>query len=219
LDSSGKFINPQQIISLLLLHLIRHRKLKGAVVKTIAGSALLEKIAKRYKLKVYETPVGFKHISRLMQKKNILIGGEEAGGIGFKDYLPERDGILSGLLLLEMIVASQKPLTSLLKETQEEFGRHFYLRKDTRCHSSDKEKVRKRLVNLGKKSSFSGMRISRIKDYDGLKFLFCDGSWILFRLSGTEPILRIYAESDSKTLTRKLIAEGKRILSSPKGNG
>lgn len=212
LDSSGKFINPQQIISLLLLHLIRHRKLKGAVVKTIAGTTLLDKIAKRYKLKIYETPVGFKHISQLMQRRNILIGGEEAGGIGFKDYLPERDGILSGLLLLEIIIASQKPLTTLLKEVQEEFGRYFYLRKDIRCLSGDKEKVRKKLANLSKKGSFLSIRINRIKDYDGLKFYFADGSWILFRLSGTEPILRIYAESDSLTKTRKLIAEGERIL-------
>ena len=212
-DSQGKFVNPQQVISLLLLHLLRHRKLKGAVVKTIAGTSLLERIAKKYKLKIYETPVGFKHISRLMQKKNILIGGEEAGGIGFKNYLPERDGILAGLLLLEMMLAENKSIMALLKETAKEFGRYFYLRKDLKCPPQDKDKVRARLANLRKRKSFLRIKINKVKDYDGLKFYLDDGSWILFRLSGTEPLLRIYAESSSLTKTKRLIAEGAKILS------
>ncbi len=212
LDSQGRFINPQQIISLLLLHLIKNRKLKGAVVKTISGTALLEQIAKKYKLKVYETPVGFKYISRLMQSKNILIGGEEAGGIGFKNYLPERDGILAALLLIEAMIAQNKSLAALLKDMQKEFGRFFYLREDTKCASGDKDKARRRLASLRKRKTFSGTKIKRVKDYDGLKFYLADESWILFRLSGTEPVLRIYAESGSLNRTRKLIAEGKRIL-------
>ena len=212
LDSQGRFINPQQIISLLLLHLIKNRKLKGAVVKTISGTALLERIAKEHGLKVYETPVGFKHISCLMQEKDILIGGEEAGGIGFKNYIPERDGILAGLLLLEMMIAEGRSLEALLKDTQKEFGRFVYLRKDLKCALLDKDKVRKKLASLRKREAFSGIKIKRIKDYDGLKFYLADGSWILFRLSGTEPILRIYAEADRLTKTRKLIAEGERIL-------
>jgi len=212
-DSRGRFINPQQVMSLLLLHLLRHRKLKGAVVKTIAGTSLLERIAKKYKLKIYETPIGFKHISRLMQKKNILIGGEEAGGIGFKNYLPERDGILAGLLLLEMLIARNEPLAALLKALQKEFGSYSYLRKDLRCPSRDRDKVRARLLKLRKQETFLDAKIRRVKDCDGLKFYLDDGSWILFRLSGTEPLLRIYAESDKTTKTRKLIAEGARILS------
>ncbi|GAH12649.1 unnamed protein product, partial [marine sediment metagenome] len=212
-DSRGRFINPQQVISLLLLHLLRHRKLKGAVVKTIAGTSLLERIAKKYKLKIYETPVGFKHIAELMLKKDILIGGEEAGGIGFKNYLPERDGILAGLLLLEMMLAENKSITALLKETEKEFGRYFYLRKDLKCPPHDKDKVRARLANLRKRKSFLRIKINKVEAYDGLKFYLVDGSWILFRLSGTEPLLRIYAESSSLTKTRRLIAEGAKILS------
>ncbi len=219
LDSQGRFISPQQIISLLLLHLLRHRKLKGAVVKTIAGTSLLERIAKKYKLKIYETPIGFKHISRLMQKKNILIGGEEAGGIGFKNYLPERDGILAGLLLLEMLLAENKSIAALLKETEKEFGRYFYLRKDLQCSPHDKDKVKARLVNLGKRKSFFRIKVNKVKAHDGLKLCLAGGSWILFRLSGTEPVLRIYAESDSLAKTRSLISEGARVLSlrAPKG--
>ena len=220
-DSRGRFINPQQVISLLLLHLLRHRKLKGAVVKTIAGTALLERIAKKYKLKIYETPIGFKHISRLMQKKNILIGGEEAGGIGFKNYLPERDGILAGLLLLEMLLAENKSIAALLKETEKEFGRYFYLRKDLQCSPHDKDKVKARLINLGKRKSFFRIKVNKVKAHDGLKLCLAGGSWVLFRLSGTEPLLRIYAESDSLVKTRSLITEGARVLSlrAPKGRG
>ena len=212
LDSQGRFINPQQVISLLLLHFIRHRRAKGAVVKTISGTSLLERIAKKYGLKIYETPVGFKHICHLMQKKDILIGGEEGGGIGFKNYLPERDGILGGLLLVEMLVANNKPLTALLEEMQREFGSYVYLRKDLRCRACEKAKVRARLSGMRKQKTFFGMKIIKIKDYDGLKFYLAGGSWILFRLSGTEPILRIYAEAESKTKTRKLIAAGKELL-------
>jgi len=211
LDSQGGYISPQQIISLLLLHLIRNRNLKGAVIKTIAGTSLLERIAKKYKLKVYETPVGFKHIAELMLKKDILIGGEEAGGIGFKNYLPERDGILGGLLLLEMLLAENKSIEALLEETEKEFGRYCYLRKDLECRACDKDKVRTRLSGMRRQRNFAGIKISRVKDYDGVKFELADGSWILFRLSGTEPALRIYAEADSLAKTKRLISKGVRI--------
>lgn len=212
LDAQGKFVNPQQIISLLLLHLVRQRKLSGAVVKTISGTALLERIARKYKLKVYETPIGFKHIASLMRKKDILIGGEEAGGIGFKNYLLERDGLLAGLLLLEMVIAQNKPLAVILEEMHREFGRYIYLREDLRCESQDKDSARRRLIQMARRRRFCGIKISKIKDYDGLKFCLADGSWILFRLSGTEPLLRIYAEAESLAKARRLITQGKKYL-------
>lgn len=212
LDEKGNFVNPQQILSLLLLHLIRYRKLKGAVAKNIAGTSLIERIAAKYKLKVYETPVGFKHISGLMQRKNILIGGEEAGGIGFKDYLPERDGILGGLLLLEMMLVQEKSLKSLLEDMEDEFGSYFYLRKDIKCLLHDKNKIKTKLDKLRKKKTFLSKKITLIKDYDGLKFYLEDESWILFRLSGTEPLLRIYAESSTLLQTKRLIAQGGKIV-------
>ena len=214
LDERGRFVNPQQVIALLLLYLVGSRKLKGAVVKTISGTGLLDKIAKKYKLKVYETPVGFKHIADLMQKKDILIGGEEGGGIGFKDYLPERDGMLGGLLLMEMMIAENKSLSQLLDQTHEEFGSYFYLRKDLKCLPTEKEKIRTRLIRMHRLKKFLGTAIARVKDYDGLKFCLADESWILFRLSGTEPVLRIYAEAGKLTRTRKLIAEGVRWVRS-----
>ncbi|MBN3038703.1 MAG: phosphoglucomutase/phosphomannomutase family protein [Candidatus Omnitrophica bacterium] len=212
LDGRGRFVNPQQIVSLLLLHLLRYRRLKGAIVKTISGTSLLDKIAKKYHLKIYETPIGFKHISELMQKKNILIGGEEGGGIGVKDYIPERDGILCGLLLVECMIARNMSLAGLLKDMEDEFGSFVYLRKDLRCPAEKKKLVRVRLADLSKKRSFAGIRVDKVKDYDGLKFYLADGSWILFRLSGTEPLLRIYAEAENRAKTKSLIANGKEIL-------
>jgi alpha-D-glucose phosphate-specific phosphoglucomutase len=211
-DEQGKFINPQQIISILLLYLIKYRKLKGAVVKTISGTSLLEKIAKRYKLKIYETPVGFKHISYLMQKKDILIGGEEGGGIGFKNYFPERDGILAGLLLLESLIAENKSAAEVLQDIENEFGRYVYLREDIKCPNDRKDMVKKRLAIMHKQKTFFNTKIIHIQDYDGLKYYLADDSWILFRLSGTEPLLRIYAESESVAKTKKLIVEGMKVI-------
>jgi phosphomannomutase len=187
--------------------------MKGAVVQNIAGTSLLSRIAEKYKLKLYETPVGFKHISRLMQKKNILIGGEEAGGIGFKNYIPERDGILAGLLLLEMLIAQKKTLEDLLEDMEDEFGKYVYLRKDIKCRPQEKPKVTSRLARMRGKKTFSGSKVNRIDDYDGLKFYLSGNSWILFRLSGTEPILRVYAEAESAAKAKKLINEGVKALS------
>ncbi|NQT00129.1 MAG: phosphoglucomutase/phosphomannomutase family protein, partial [Candidatus Omnitrophica bacterium] len=132
--------------------------------------------------------------------------------IGFKNYLPERDGMLGGLLLLEMVIAENKSLEQLVKDTHREFGSYFYLRKDLKCAPSEKGKIRTRLAMMRKRKTFLAVAISKVKDSDGLKFHLKDGSWILFRLSGTEPILRIYAEADKLSRTRRLIAEGARWI-------
>jgi phosphomannomutase len=126
----GRFLNPGWIISLLLLHFLKNRRQTGAVITTISNSSLIERIAKRYNLKLYETPVGFKHIARIMQEEDVLIGGEESGGIGFKGYIPERDGLLSGLLLLEMMAYERKGIGQIVKEVEQEYGKFFYRRLD-----------------------------------------------------------------------------------------
>ncbi len=183
-----------------------------AVVKTISGTSLLDKITQKYKLRLYETPIGFKHICALMRKKSILIGGEEGGGIGFKNYIPERDGILAGLLLAEMMIANNKSLSALLKDMEAEFGSFVYLRKDIHYPAQSKGKVKQRLSLLRRQKKFGKVRIVKVKDYDGVKFYLADGSWILFRLSGTEPLIRIYAETESERKTRQLIAKGSRWI-------
>ncbi|MFH1245889.1 MAG: phosphoglucomutase/phosphomannomutase family protein [Candidatus Omnitrophota bacterium] len=212
LDSRGEFISPQRIISLLLLHLLRYRKLTGAVVKTISGTSLLERIAQKYGLEVYETPVGFKHISSLMEKKNVLIGGEEAGGIGVKNYLSERDGLLCGLLLLEMMAVNNKSIIELLKEMEEEFGQYVYLRKDITCTLEEKTKIKAGIDSMHGLKTFSGRKVSGMKDYDGTKLYLDNGAWILFRLSGTEPIVRIYTEAATRDEAENLILAGTELL-------
>lgn len=206
----GAFVSSGEIISLLLIHLYEDKKWRGAVAKTISGTSLINKIAAHYKLKLYETPVGFKHICKLMLEDNILIGGEESGGIGFKNYMPERDGMLSGLLLLEMMACRKQGIIDIMNSVEKRFGIFRYLRADAHI----KEDAKKKLLQRLKKNPFNdllGKRIVETKIYDGTKFIASDGSWLLLRFSGTEPIIRIYAESNDLARTRKLIGFGKEL--------
>lgn len=207
-SSDGKYITSSQIIALLLVHFVEDKKWTGAVAKTISGSFLIDEIARAYKLKLYETPVGFKHICELMQTKDILIGGEESGGIGFKNYIPERDGTLAGLLLLEIMAYRKKSIRQILKDIEKRFGKFCQQRidmeysdnKKTALFSKLKERPPARLLDK---------KITETKTYDGVKFICEDKSWLLLRASGTEPILRIYCESDSNDRVKKLLQFGK----------
>lgn len=203
----GEFLNPQKVLGLLILHLIQDRKMSGGVVKTIVGTNMLDNITEKLKLKLFETPVGFKYISELMIKEDILVGGEEAGGIGFKDYIPERDGSLAGLLLLEMMSMRKKTIGKILKEMETEFGRYYYLRADLKLKNNN--------INVMKFKDVSTLidkKVVEIKEYDGLKLIDSFGSWLMFRGSGTEPIMRVYAESTSLSRSKKLIELGKSLI-------
>lgn len=204
---NGEFVYPQKILGLLMLHLNQGRKMSGGAVKTVVGTNLIENIALKLKIKLYETPVGFKYISELMQKNDILVGGEEAGGMGFKNYIPERDGSLAGLLLLEMMAYRKKPILKILNEMEGRFGRYYYWREDL--------KIRHPGVDVLK---FRGLKkildkeVVEVKDYDGVKLIRSDLSWLMLRASGTEPIVRVYAESKSQALSRRLVAFGSSLL-------
>ncbi|OQX54672.1 MAG: hypothetical protein B5M48_00060 [Candidatus Omnitrophica bacterium 4484_213] len=210
LRPDGKFITPSLILSLTLLHFLKYRRWRGGVVKTISSSSLIDKITQRYNLKLWETPIGFKHICALMRKEDILIGGEESGGIGYKNYLFERDGILSALLLTEVLCAEKRGILGIIKDIEKEFGRFRYDRID--IHYPE-EKKKGLMANLKKNppSRLIGKRVVEIKKYDGVKLICSDGSWLLLRLSGTEPILRIYAEAGSEKEAERLLGEGKKI--------
>ncbi|MFH0771285.1 MAG: phosphoglucomutase/phosphomannomutase family protein [Candidatus Omnitrophota bacterium] len=204
----GRFITPGEITSLLALHFIENRHWRGALVKNIAGPMLLNKIAKHYNLKFFETPVGFKHIARLMQREDVLIGGEESGGIGVKNYIPERDGILTGLLLVEMMEQEKKPILEIIEDMEKRFGKFRYHRQDIEIPVKTRQEVVEKLfATLQGKNSKKIFKkaISDIKTYDGLKFIFDDESWLLIRPSGTEPILRLYAEAHSDKEAKSLI--------------
>lgn len=212
----GEFVHPQKILGLLILHLVGNRKMKGGVVKTIAGTTLINKIAASLGLKLYETPVGFKYISELMEKEDILVGGEEAGGIGFKNYIPERDGSLTGLLLLEMMAYQKKPMIKILNEMEQKFGRYYYLRDAIRFHRL-KQQTTKRLnskINRFKsKKHLLGKRVTQVKDFDGVKLICEDESWLMLRVSGTEPLVRVYSEAKSLTRSKQLLNFGKHFAS------
>lgn len=204
------FIYPQKILGLLILHLCRDKGLKGGVVKTIVGSTLIDKITKKLKLKLYETPVGFKYISHHMENYDILIGGEEAGGLGFKGYIPERDGTLAGLLLLEMMAYRSQTILEILKSMEKEFGRYYYLRSDIHIRKKLTDAQLQAFKNLKR---LLGSLVIGVKDYDGIKLTCADESWLMIRSSGTEPIVRIYAESKGLERTRRLLEFGEDLLS------
>jgi phosphomannomutase len=211
----GEFIHPQKILGLLILHLVRNRGMKGGVVKTIAGTTLIDKITACLGLSLYETPVGFKYISELMEKEDILIGGEEAGGMGFKGYIPERDGSLAGLLLLEMMAYQGKPMIKLLNEMEKEFGRYYYLREDIRLHKLKKQAGRDlslRIRRFKSKRELSGKRVIQVKDFDGVKLICEDESWLMLRASGTEPLVRVYAEARGLTRAKELLGFGRDFI-------
>jgi len=209
IGQGGIFIHPQKILGLLALHLIKERGFSGGLVKTIAGTTMLEHIAKSLNMPVYETPVGFKYISDLMVKEDIALGGEEAGGIGFKNYIPERDGTLAGLLLLEMMSYQNKPILHILNKVEKTFGRYYYLREDIKV----KHLIKLDISGLKKLSKILDRPIAKIKDFDGIKFICDDESWLMLRSSGTEPLVRVYAESKSLSKSKKLIAFGKHLIS------
>ncbi|MDD5450076.1 MAG: phosphoglucomutase/phosphomannomutase family protein, partial [Candidatus Omnitrophica bacterium] len=212
ITAGGRYISSSQIIGLLLVHFIEDKKWTGAVVKTISGSFLIDEIAKAYGLKLYETPVGFKYICDLMIKKDILIGGEESGGIGFKDYVPERDGSLAGLLLLEMMGCRKKPIGRILDEIEKRFGKFCQYRIDMEYPDKKKAALFSRLKDKPP-AQLLGKKIVETKTYDGIKFISEDKSWLLFRASGTEPILRIYCEARSEAGGKKLAELGRSLAS------
>jgi len=202
----GVFIHPQKILGLLALHLNQDRHWSGGLVKTICGSTMMDNIAKFLGIKLYETPVGFKYISNLMETEDIVAGGEEAGGMGVKGYIPERDGTMAGLLLIEMMVYRNKNMLKILNETEKAFGKYYYVRQD--LHLA--KRIEPKKENLP--SELLGKKVVEVKDYDGIKLICGDESWLMFRGSGTEPIMRTYAEAKNLAQAKKLLALGKDII-------
>nr|BAL57999.1 phosphoglucomutase [uncultured prokaryote] len=209
-DSSGTFITPHYIQALLLRHLVEHRKLKGFVVKTFSTTVMMEMMGRMYGLEVIETPIGFKYISDLMLREDVLIGGEESGGIGIKGYIPERDGLFSAMLLLEALCYMGKGLGEAIKEIKEEVGEFFYERWDIPFYPHEPDEIMER-VKRDERQELAGKRVKERKIFDGIKYILEDDSWLLLRISGTEPVLRIYAETRQKALAPLLLSEGRQI--------
>lgn len=210
IDATGRFINTHNVFVLLLHHLMLHRKMTGEVVKTFNLTNLIDKLCAAEKVKLTVTPIGFKHIAKLMLERDILLGGEESGGMGIKGNIPERDGVLAGLLLLELMAREKKTLGQILDGIMEQYGYFYYDRAD--LHTGKAQAIVKKLA-AAPPAEFAGLKIAKVETLDGLKFNFANESWILFRASGTEPLLRVYAEGRSADQVKLLLGAGESSVS------
>jgi len=211
--ATGEFISPHQAFAMLLLHFLENRKGRGIVVKTISSTTLVEKIAQKYGLELIEVPIGFKHVCELLRTRDVLIGGEESGGIGFTGYIPERDGTLCSLLLLELMAMTGKRLDDIMAGLDEEFGTFRFRRVDIEYPLERKSDLLRHLAERPAKV-LHGSPVAEVKTYDGVKFIAENDDWLLVRPSGTEPVLRIYAEAKSFEVVDALLAQGEEMARS-----
>jgi phosphomannomutase len=202
-DEQGNFVDSHRIFSLLLKYLVEQKGKTGEVVKSFSVTHMVDQQCAKYGLTMHETAIGFKHICRLMTERDVLIGGEESGGLGVKGHLPERDGIFLGLMLAEMMAVRRKPLSALVQELMDEFGRHEFKRFD--LHTTEKEKIAIMKKYQRGVRAIGGFPVTGRKDTDGNKF-FVEHGWVLVRASGTEPLIRFYAEADSMATVDALLA-------------
>jgi phosphomannomutase len=216
-DETGRTLTMHDVVPMLLLHLSRMRKMTGAVVVTVSQSVLTKRIARAFGLKVYETPIGFKYIADLMLKEDILLGAEESGGIGVKGHIPERDGVLNSLLFLEAIISAGKRPSEMLRDLHREFGEFYFGRRDLHVPVSRGQELVSRLAENAP-DTFAGEKVMEVQTLDGAKLIFGDESWLLFRQSGTEPMLRIYAEATSVEKMHALLEAGEEIANLPDQN-
>ncbi len=208
-DENGIFINQLQVYALLAYYLLEIRGERGPIVKTLSTTSMLEKLAKIYNVPVYETGVGFKFVAPLMLETNAMIGGEESGGYAFRGNVPERDGILAGLYILDMMVKLNKTPSELLALLFSKVGAHYYDRIDRTFHGNRQEHIDRILA--AKPETIGGIKVLGLDTTDGFKFCLEDGGWLLIRFSGTEPILRVYCETTHQDRVQDILQDGLKI--------
>lgn len=214
MDERGNFVDPHKIMSLAVCHLIERRGWSGPVVRTVSTTRMIDRLAKKYGVPIYETPVGFNHIADYMLKEDILIGGEESGGISFRGHIPEGDGILMGLLVIEMVAASGVTLYELVENLLQQVGPVHYQRNDLRLSRPVSKDRMVQHLEENTPNSIAGEGVAEISRLDGVKYILADDSWLLIRPSGTEPVLRVYAEGRSPEMVRAMIGYGEQIAAS-----
>jgi phosphomannomutase len=214
MDSHGNFVDPHHIFALALRYLVEKRGRKGLVVKTVSTTMMVDRLASKYGLPLKETPVGFNYIADQMLQNDVLIGGEESGGISIKGHIPEGDGILMGLLLLEIMADAGASLYDLIEDIQQVAGPTSYARTDLRLrHPVVKQEMVTRLVD-GAPASIGGVAVQEVSTLDGVKYRLEDESWLLIRPSGTEPVLRVYAEAPMELGVKALLGFGEEVAAS-----
>ncbi len=205
-DEHGHFVDPHRCYALLFRHLLG-KGMTGIAVKSFTLTDMATKVAERHNVAIDEVPVGFKHVSEKLLTEDVLIGGEESGGIAVKGHIPERDGVLIGLLLMEAVAREGKPIGQLVDALMDEVGPHYYQRRD--LHLEERLEAVGRIEDA-RPETFAGRPVRAIETLDGLKLRFDDG-WLLFRASGTEPVLRVYCEMDDPRKVNELIDEGVKV--------
>lgn len=214
MDERGIFVDPHKIMALALQYLVEQRGLTGAVVRTVSTTRMIDRLAKKYGLKLLETPVGFNHIADCMMQEDVLIGGEESGGISFKGHIPEGDGPIMGLLLVEMIAFARKPLGELVNNLLGEVGPAIYQRVDLRLSRPVAKDEMSAFLSKTAPREIGGQNVAEISPRDGIKYIMADDSWLLIRPSGTEPVLRVYVEGRTQEMVNDLMGYGRRIAES-----
>ncbi|PJF47675.1 MAG: phosphoglucomutase/phosphomannomutase family protein [Chloroflexi bacterium] len=209
-DECGGFINQLRAYALLALYLLEIRGERGAIVKTLSTTSMLNKLGERYGVPVYETGVGFKYVAPKMTETNAMIGGEESGGYAFRGNVPERDGILANLYFLDLQVRTGKTPTQLIDWLFEKVGPHYYDRVDSLIDLQQREAIQARL-RAAQPATIAGLKVVGKDMTDGYKFLFEDGGWLLIRMSGTEPLMRVYCETREASLVEPVLQDGIKI--------
>jgi len=212
-DEHGRFMDQLRVYAMLTYYLLEVRGERGAIVKTLSTTSMLDKLGKLYGVPVINTGVGFKYVAPAMIEHNAMIGGEESGGYAFRGHVPERDGILSNLYLLDFMVRTGKKPTELLQMLFDKVGAHFYDRIDIRLTDNAlKQAARQRLDALDITNlTLGGHRVVDLVTLDGYKFLMDDGGWLLVRFSGTEPLLRVYTETTDQAAVPAILADGRAL--------
>jgi len=211
-DETGQFVDPHRIFSLALLHLVEDRGERGTVVKTVSTTQMINRICESWRLPLEETPAGFNHICDVMRSQDVLIGGEESGGITIRGHVPDGDGVLMALVLLEVMAWHKMSLGRLVDHLMSRFGRLFYGRHDLPTDAPcNKSQMVERLMS-DRPADIGGLPVRHASATDGAKFHFYDGSWVLIRPSGTEPVLRVYAEAGSREQVAALLRGGLELV-------
>jgi len=208
IDETGRFVNQLQVYALLMVYLVEMRGWKGPVVRSVNMTHMADALGRQYGVPVYEVPVGFKNVAPKMMQTGAVLGGEESGGFAIRGHIPERDGILAGLCFADMMVRSGRSVSQLLQDLEAKVGPHAYARHDIHLPRDSYEQDRRRILETLREKqpkSVAGVEVERVRDDDGFKFFLKDGSWVLLRTSGTEPLIRVYAEAkDSQAVEQRL---------------
>ncbi len=211
IDEKGEFLNQHQVFALLCLYLLEVRGQRGAIIKSLTSTQMISRLGKIFDVPVYETPVGFKYIAPLMIEHDAVIGGEESGGYGFRGHIPERDSVLAGLYFLDFMMKTHKTAAQLLDYLYSKIGPHYYDRIDSHIPPEKRQAITDRL-NSDPPDTLAGSSVARLDTTDGFRFFLSDESWLLIRFSGTEPLVRLYAEAGSLERMRMLLDEGRRLV-------